>query len=240
MKILGTEILYRAMQGAKTWLAMHARQVQKGDSEFDYFMVSRGGLTPDPEDKKPEAVMIIAITDNPGEERKLVVTSEFRIPIACREISVPAGLIDDEDYEGGVSIGAAAIKAATREMKEETGLDFMPLSVSPNNLYSSAGMTNESVMIVFGFAYGQPNTDGLEAIEDIETMLLTLSELTEMMDNSPTLAFSKVAWPFMWAFKYGGFLGFPPPTNGESHVSHHDGGQPIVNPGSSASHDGSD
>jgi ADP-ribose pyrophosphatase len=159
----------------------------------------------------------VAVVDTPGEERRLVVTSEFRVPINCREVSFPAGLIDPEDYTDEASVCTAARRASVREMKEETGLDFTPTAVSPENLYSSAGMTNESVIIVFGVAQGTPSDEGNEACEDIATSLLTFAEMVEMMDNRKDVVYSKTAWPFLWAFKFsGGFTqGFPDVESGQ-------------------------
>lgn len=212
MEVLGTKQIAKGASGGRTFLSLHERTVRtKKGNEFRYFFVARGEDVPSPEDKKPEAVIVVAVVDTPGEERRLVLTSEFRIPINCREVGFPAGLIDAGDYAGGASICEAARRAAIREMKEETGLDFIPTAVSPENLYSSAGMTNESVIIVFGVAQGTPSNEGNEVCEDIATSLLTLAEMVEMMDNRKDVVYSKTAWPFLWAFKFsGGFTqGFP-------------------------------
>lgn len=136
----------------------------------------------------------------------MVITNEFRAPIGGYEISFPAGLIDDDDYKGS-DIKEAACRAAIREFKEETGMDFVPKEISPTNLYSSAGMTDESVCIVIGEASGEPDYALQEASEDIQVMLLQRDELSEIMENESKL-FSKVAWPFLWAFKVWGMPNF--------------------------------
>jgi len=150
-------------------------------------------------------VVIVAFYSYPEQPTKLVLTSEYRIPIGCREISFPAGLIDETDYVEGETIRAAACRAAVREMKEETGLDFTPTEVSPDNLYSSAGMTNESVCYVIGHATGSPTTAGNEATEDIRVMLCNRSDVIRIVDNKQEEAISKTAWLFLWSFKYNGF-----------------------------------
>lgn len=210
MEVLGTKQIAKGAAGGRTFLSLHERTVRTDSgSEFGYFFVARGEDVPSPEDKKPEAVIVVAVVDTPGEERRLVLTSEFRVPINCREVGFPAGLIDPEDYAGGASVCTAARIAAIREMKEETGLDFIPTEISPENLYSSAGMTNESVIIVFGVAQGTPSVEGNEECEDIDTTLFTFAEMVEMMDKR-NVVYSKTAWPFLWAFKLsGGFTQFP-------------------------------
>ena len=202
MEILSTKILAQASKGSRIFLSLVERTFSHKGRESSYFFAIRGDTVGTA--KRPDAVVIVAVTEE--EEPRLVLTSEFRIPIGCREISFPAGIIDKEDFAQG-SVRQAAIAAATRELKEETGLDFHPMEVSPANLYSSAGMTNESVTFVFGKATGSPSTDGNEAMEDIEVRLVTLGEMIDMMDNQPDLNFSKTAWPLMWAYKRsGGFF----------------------------------
>ena len=204
MEILGTKVLAKACKGEKTFLALHEREVSHRERTFSYFFATRGESAPAPAMKRPDAVIIVAVTEE--EEPRLVLTNEFRIPLGCREVGFPAGLIDPEDFDSlgrAPSIRAAA-SAAVRELKEETGLDLHVTEVSPPNLYSSAGMTNESTTIVFGKATGTPSTDGNEAGEDIEIVLATLPELIDMMDNQLQLEWSRSAWPFLWAFKRSG------------------------------------
>ena len=59
-------------------------------------------------------------------------------------------------------------------MKEETGLDFSPLT--PDTLYerpffTSVGMTDECCATVYGYASGQISQEGLEDTEDLEVVL---------------------------------------------------------------------
>lgn len=196
------------------WLSLwQCDAPKKGGGFFPYCFAARGeDPPPPPTRKRPEAVVIVAIIDNPGEEPKLVLTSEYRAPLGRREISFPAGLIDESDYDQDTPrIRTAAVNAAVREMEEETGLDFLPIQVSPDNLYSSAGLTNESCIILFGYASGKVSLHGNEASEDIEVLLVTFPEMVEMIDVDHGHVFSKVCWPFLWAFKFfGGYTkGFP-------------------------------
>ena len=201
-----TKSLYQARGGKRVFLTVHERVVAKDGHEFPYFFVTRGKDAPPHSEKKPDAVVIVAFLPEireAFESRRLVLTSEYRIPIGTRELGLPAGLIDAADYEGGASIAEAATNAAIRELKEETGFDFHPTEVSPDNLYSSAGLTNESVVFVFGTATGEASTEGNEAMEDIEVLPATHGWLVDLMRNGlpEDVAWSKTSWPLFWAFE---------------------------------------
>lgn len=205
MKILGQKPLHQVGNGKRVYLTMWEQTYEHNGREGRYFSVCRGESYPAHEYKLSDAVIIVPVLENPGEERKLVMTSEFRIPIGCRELGFPAGLIDPKDYDETNDPELAAACAACREVYEETGFNFEVTEVSPPNLYSSAGMSNESVTIVFGKATGVASNKNLETSEDIEVRLFTRADLVRFMaDPEPNLALSKSAWPFMWAFaKYG-------------------------------------
>lgn len=198
-------LAFASAPNGKCFMSMHTVFYRnKNGQERPYFMCTRGD-SPDflnGGKKRPEAVVVVAVTG----DGKLVLTNEFRVPIGGYEISFPSGLIDEDDYKG-VDTNDAACRAAIREFKEETGMDFVPKEVSPVNLYSSAGMTDESVCIVIGEASGEPDYSLQEASEDIEVMLLQRDELSEIMAEESKL-FSKVAWPFLWAFKVWGMPNF--------------------------------
>ena len=147
-------------------------------------------------DKKPDAVIICAFFDQEG-VKKVVLTSEYRIPLGAREIGMPAGLIDE---------GETAEQAAVREFREETGLDLVVSRVSPPNLYSSAGMTNESVQIVFGDAFGEVSKKHMEEDEDIEVIFADMNFVKDLVENKkPELALSAKAWCLLHGFVMTGF-----------------------------------
>ena len=85
----------------------------------------------------PDAVVIVPFHTA---ENKVVVTREYRVPLADYEYGFPAGLIDP---------GETIEQTARRELQEETGLIVTRfLKISPP-VYSSAGMTDESVAMVY-------------------------------------------------------------------------------------------
>lgn len=161
-----------------------------------WLFASRDENPPSHKDKKPDAVIVVAVkTDE--DKPKIVLTSEYRVPILAREISFPAGLIDPADYEGAASIQDAAKKAAIRECWEETNLTFTPDSVSPPNLYASAGMTNESAIFVMGTATGEPSNKNSEKSEDIEVLVLSKDQIELLLEGKDRFydhALSVRAW----------------------------------------------
>ena len=120
---------------------------------------------------KPDAVVIVPYHK---EEGKLVLIRQFRVPLNDYIYELPAGLIDNcED----VSV------AATRELKEETGLKVEKVieDKSGERLYLSPGMTDESVTLIYCTCSGEVSKDYLEDDEDIETVLVSPEEARKLI-----------------------------------------------------------
>lgn len=213
-QVLKVETIARAtsmVRGAeRCWLAMHKQTLLTDGKEHGYYYITRGDKIVSPEEKRPDAVVVIAFN---SDGTKMLVTDEYRSPIGRREYGSAAGLIDAKDYElpafvlNGKTLDAvqsAACHAAVREVYEETGLTFVPVEVSPHNLYCTAGMTDESVCMVIGKVEGAPSKEFLEEHEDIDTMMLDRTEIIALMDR-PEVAISKHVWPFYWMIKQFGF-----------------------------------
>jgi ADP-ribose diphosphatase len=129
----------------------------------------------------PDAVVIVPFHTTAA---KLVITREFRVPLAGYEYGFPAGLVDK---------GETIAQAARRELMEETGLKLTRcIKISPP-LYSSAGMTDESVSMVYGECDGQPSTEGNIGSELIEVQLISRLQAAQMCRN-PALKFDVKAW----------------------------------------------
>jgi len=152
--------------------------------------------------KKPDAVIIAAVVNNPDQPLRHVCTVEYRIPIGGLEFGFPAGLVDK---------GETAAQAAKRELYEETGLIFKAHKTSPLHLVSSAGMSDESVQIVFGTARGTVTKENQAGDEDIQTHLLTQSQIATLVGQENPLGavgWSCKAWPILVAFAQGGLFDF--------------------------------
>ena len=141
----------------------------------------------------PNAVVIVPFHQNRG---KIVITREYRVPLGGDEYGFPAGLVDE---------GESVPEAARRELKEETGLDVTRvIRISPS-IYSSAGMTDESVAMVFVECDGEPSTAGTTNSEAIEVMLISPSEASRLCYD-PTLKFDAKAWLVLANFAEKGRL----------------------------------
>ncbi len=91
----------------------------------------------------PDAVTVSVVLHLKNEEPKLLLSYEFRYPVAQFMLSPVAGLIDPEDIEGG----NALVTSAVREIKEETGItvrDTDKITVINPCAFSTPGMTDES------------------------------------------------------------------------------------------------
>lgn len=184
----------------KPIVTLYEASVANNGSQFPYYFFARGDTLCPHADKRPDAVVVVGILNEP--EPRIVLVDEFRPPLGVREISFPAGLIDPEDYVAADGIVEAGIKrAARREFKEETGMELVSIvDMSPINIYSSAGLTNESSVYVFGYATGTPSAEFLDKGEDIRVITANRTELRNIMDR-PEVAFSRAAWPFLWFYR---------------------------------------
>jgi len=147
-----------------------------------------------------KAVVIVAVVDKgykpfrvgSGYDRdlSLVVIKEFRVPLYDYEWGFPAGLI-----EGGED----SVEAAKRELQEETGLKVKAVIRKSPYIYNSAGMTDESISMVFVECEGELSRDNLEDAEDIETFLMDRNEVEELLQDD-TKKIGAKAWIIMNAF----------------------------------------
>ena len=131
--------------------------------------------------RRPDAVVIVPFH---AEENKMVVLREYRVPLNDYEYGFPAGLVDS---------GESVERATRRELTEETGLTVRRfIKISPP-IYSSAGMTDESVSIVYVDCEGTPSTRKNTASELIEILLVSPADAQDLLRDK-TLKFDAKAW----------------------------------------------
>ena len=173
------EIAYKDKNGRnKSWqVATRARQPKCVSGRFT----------------EPDAVVIVPFHTS---QNNLVITREFRVPLADYEYGFPAGLVDE---------GESLEQAVRRELKEETGLNLTRIiSISPP-VYSSAGMTDESVAMVYIDCDGRPSTAGNTASESIEVDFASPSQAARLCGN-PGLKFDAKAWLVLYNYSKTGHL----------------------------------
>lgn len=174
--------------------------LNKNGKESEYFFASRKENPTKKDNKVSDAIMIVA-TVKTEEGNKLVVTKEKRIPVGVAdgnfvEYSFPAGLLEE---------GETCANASFRELKEETGLDAIESYLQTPSLYSTSGVTDETITFVFVKAKGEISNEGQEEDEDIEVKLMSQSEVANLLNNY-NIKFGAKSWPLLWHFaKYGTF-----------------------------------
>jgi len=171
------------------WLNLFATPKKDGE---DYLFASR---KKNPDIEKNEDAVVIVAYKRTDDGIKLIVTKEFRLPLDGYEWGFPAGLIDGDEGLYG---------AAKRELKEETGLDTLKLLYVSPQLYSSAGLTDESVAMVFVEATGELSTEGNEADEDIIVYEMTPDEVSHLVCSGKRIGAK--AWAIMDRFAQNGKL----------------------------------
>jgi ADP-ribose pyrophosphatase len=107
-----------------------------------------------------------------GEKRdKVVLIRQYRYPIDGYVYEFPAGLVEP---------GEDMLEAGIREMKEETGLTFLPIAAT-EPYFMSVGMTDESCGYIFGYCSGEPTNSNQEGSEDIEVILADRTECRRIL-----------------------------------------------------------
>ena len=141
-----------------------------------YYMVSREGdisaIKPVTGKNPPSGVIIYGVY---GENKdKVVLVRQYRYPIGSYVYEFPAGLVEkDEDLT----------EAGIREMFEETGLEFTPVSGGAYSrpFFTTVGMTDESCGTIFGYCSGEPSNRNQEASEDIQVVLADREECKRIL-----------------------------------------------------------
>jgi len=176
------------------WLSLFdIRFVDKTGRERSWQIASRGG-EPKCISGRFEPADAVVVVPHHIESGKLVVIREFRVPLGDYEYGFPAGLIDP---------GETPAQAAERELTEETGLSVVRfVKISPP-VYSTAGISDESVVMAFVECTGTPTTRFTTASESIEVLLVDPAE-AQALCGTPGLKFDAKAWLVISHFAAGG------------------------------------
>lgn len=122
--------------------------------------------------KQADAVRILPYVKK-NNKIYLVLEKEYRTPLDKYIYGTPAGLIDK---------GETPIESAKRELYEEIGANVVSIEQLSNKLYSSAGLTDESVIVFFA-QVELTGTQHLEKSEDIKYELVDLDNVQEFLKD---------------------------------------------------------
>lgn len=172
------EILNIVQKTKQKFLNMFEFTVQDRTGRIHpYYVASRAldsdGLKAVTHQNHADGVIMYAI--HKGEEDRIVLIRQYRYSIGDYIYELPAGLVDSgEDF----------IETAVREMKEETGLSFRPVTYEAHYsepYFTTVGMTDESCRTVYGEAFGESSNAFLEESEDIEVVLASRDMAEEIL-----------------------------------------------------------
>ena len=135
------------------------------------------------------AVIIVAVTP----EAKLLFVEQFRVPVDCRTIEMPAGLVGDNDE------GESLELAAERELLEETGWQAARIDVLMAGPTSS-GMSNERVAFVRATGLRRIHEGGGDSSEEIIVHEVPLDEAPRWLSQKMADGYALDAklWAGLW------------------------------------------
>ena len=170
MEIVGTEKLT-----SERWVNLFVRTFRHNGHEGRWSFASRGDGTPPPVGRC-DAVVIVPILRSRGRPPRLVMLREYRVPVGDYIYAFPAGLAEE---------GESPEDVARRELMEEAGLEVVAVKRVSPPVYSSAGLTDESAVMVFVTAKAPPGSvTAHEESEEIEVLLLDHAQVVELCNSS--------------------------------------------------------
>ncbi len=125
---------------------------------------------------------------------KLVVTREFRVPLGDYEYGFPAGLIEK---------GESVEQATRRELTEETGLTVTRFTRISPPVYTTTGISDESVVMVYVECTGEP-TSRFNTRSEVIEVILASSKDAETLCSKRDLKFDAKAWLVILNFATNG------------------------------------
>jgi ADP-ribose pyrophosphatase len=167
----------------------------RADQDKEWIFASRSNPA-DPseqDDRIADAVVIIPYHKN---EKKLVLIKEFRVVLGDYQYGFPAGLVDK---------GESMEEAGKRELFEETGLTMTRIIRQSPAVFSSSGMTDESLCLMFAECEGTPSNLYNEASEDIEILMVSPAMALELLRDK-RIKFDVKTWIILNSFAAGGIL----------------------------------
>lgn len=190
----GTKNLEDFLTKKSRWLQLFNVQYSQPNGTGYWSFVSRKKSPTPGQPLVADAVVIIPVHIDKEGVRRLVLLREFRIPVGDYEIGFPAGLYNHNE---------TAEEVAQRELKEETGLVISSVVCISPPMLSSAGLSDESVVMVFCECSGQPNVDLNEVTEDIEVLLVEFNQISDWLSKEKI---SAKTWPILYGIYKQGYI----------------------------------
>ena len=146
---------------------------------FSYYFASRNDaqhIKIRTKSVRAEGIVIYAVTEEA--QPRLVLIRQYRYPVDAFMYELPAGLIDGDETHG---------MAAAREMKEETGLDFIEYTGGSEcyrrPYFMGPGFTDETSATVFGTVSGTVSDAFAEDTEEIQVILADKEKVRHILAN---------------------------------------------------------
>jgi ADP-ribose pyrophosphatase len=189
MEILQTERITN-----EPWINLFARTYRHHNHEGRWVFASRRQEPTVPPTGFDAVLIVPVVTDGP--EPRLVLLREYRVPLGEYIYALPAGLAEKGETPEAV---------ARRELLEETGLEVVEVRRVSPPVTSSAGLTDETVVIVFVTA--RASADGRQALdnsEEIQVVQLDYRQVCELCDSGTPM--DAKAWVILYMYEQLGKL----------------------------------
>ena len=151
---------------------------------------------PDPLNQGRGSADAVVVVPFHRQEEKLVIIKEFRVALGGSQYGFPAGLVDK---------GETIVQAGERELFEETGLAMTRVLKQSPSIYSSSGMTDETISLLFVECDGKPSNEFNEMSEEIEVIMLSRKTAKGLI-SKPGLKFDVKSWMVLSVFADHGII----------------------------------
>ncbi len=163
------------------------------DKQWIFASRSKGFNPLETDYTNPDAVIVVPLH---VKNKELVMINEFRVSLGGYHYGFPAGLVDS---------GESIETAGKRELHEETGLNVTKILKKSPAVFSSSGMTDESVSLLFVECDGKPTNRFNEASEEIEVIMLSQKNAADLLCDSK-IKFDVKSWIVLNIFASYGII----------------------------------
>ena len=137
----------------------------------EWIFASRSKMQNPLKQNKLDAVVIVPFHTK---SKKLVMIKELRLTLSAYQYGFPAGLIDK---------GESIKQAGKRELFEDTGLRVTKVLKTSPAIFSSSGLTDESISMLFVKCKGKITNHFNEASEDIKPIMISQKKALKLIKD---------------------------------------------------------